>query len=191
MNCIYDSWPRDIIDHVSYRTYLALCRERDKFLKSLQETNYHDWLIDKKLVEAGGVGKNVYLYLARGNGKWRDIDKYLKYLEEGRDVTVVNAKDAFTKPPKHDYILDPCFAIRHDGSLRLLEVSVIPTYETYHTNRYIFEPKIRTDAYAYPNYYTRQLLLYNRLMYGGVSNDMLEEGWDYFVVKDGSNDDTL
>lgn len=47
MPIIFDSWND---------TYLELRKIRDEFLKSLTMVSYYDYLIDRKLVEAGGTG---------------------------------------------------------------------------------------------------------------------------------------
>lgn len=75
-----------------YSTYVKLRKERNKFLKSLQEMTYLDWSIDKKLVEAGGIGKTVYILLARGGGSNLSHRTIKRYFEEGRDVQFVTLK---------------------------------------------------------------------------------------------------
>lgn len=75
-----------------YSTYAKLRKERDKFLKSLREMTYLDWSIDKKLVEAGGIGKTVYILPARGGGSNLSHRTIKRYFEEGRDVQFVTLK---------------------------------------------------------------------------------------------------
>ena len=125
MEYIEDIWPRQILDDKKFRTFLELCKIRDDFLKSLTTVRYCDYLIDKKLAEAGGLGKKVYIYLAIGTNRNISCKRIVEFLEEGRDVTIMNARDAFMKPPKN-YIFDPCWVMRPDGSMWLREISVIP-----------------------------------------------------------------
>lgn len=97
MQYIDESGPWTADHFRKYATYLKLRKERDKFLKSLREVRYCDWLIDKKLVEAGGLGKTVYILPARGGGtSFRTLKKINDFIEEGRDVEVVTLR-------KHDY----------------------------------------------------------------------------------------
>lgn len=73
--------------------------EREKFLKSLREMSHRDWQIEKKLVEAGGIGKTVYIYPARGQGhSWRMQKDIEEFLAKGKDVYVVTREKTATKP---------------------------------------------------------------------------------------------
>jgi ribosomal protein L34E len=92
----FDSW--HVIDYQKYRTYLELRKERDKFLKSLHEMRNCDWVIEKKLLDAGGLGKTVYIYPARGGGRNTSIERYLELIESGRDVKIMRASDICKKP---------------------------------------------------------------------------------------------
>lgn len=96
MQYIDESGPWTADHFRKYATYLKLRKERDKFLKSLREVRYCDWLIDKKLVEAGGLGKTVYILPARGGGSSLSYRTLKKYYEDGRDVEVVTLR-------KYDY----------------------------------------------------------------------------------------
>ena len=89
MRYIDDIYPFSVIDFLKYREYVKLRKERDKFLKSLREMGHIDWSIDKRLVEAGGLGKTVYILPARGGSSFRTLRRVGKFLEEGRDVQVV------------------------------------------------------------------------------------------------------
>lgn len=74
-----------------YAEYIKLRNEGDKFLKSLKAGWYGEWLIHKKLLEAGGIGDTVYILPARGGGtSFRTLKKINDLLEEGRDVQVVH-----------------------------------------------------------------------------------------------------
>ena len=85
--------PWSIIDFRKYCLYLEMRKERDKFLKSIREMTYQDWLIEKKLIEAGGLGRTVYVLPARGGGtSLRTLKKINDYIEEGRNVKVVTLK---------------------------------------------------------------------------------------------------
>lgn len=83
----YQPW--SIIDFRRYQSYLELRKERDKFLKSLKPGWYVDWLIQKKAIEAGGVGDTIYILPVRGGSKF-PYDRIEKYIEEGRDVQFVH-----------------------------------------------------------------------------------------------------
>lgn len=96
---IFDSWrPWTVTDYDNYRLYLELCKEREKFINSLGTKRSCDWAIERKLLEAGGVGDTVYIHVPRGGGRRESIEQYFKLIESGRDVKVVNAKDIFVKP---------------------------------------------------------------------------------------------
>jgi hypothetical protein len=77
----------------------------NKFLKDLRETTYLDWLIEKKLVEAGGLGKRVYISLPRCNGKTFTLMKRKEELE-AKDIEVcfTNYRDSAKKQPTLDDI---------------------------------------------------------------------------------------
>lgn len=82
--------PWSMIDFRKYQQYLEMRKQRDKFLKSLWEMSYLDWLIDKRLIEAGGLGKTIYILPARGGGTtFRTLARINDFLEEGRDVQAV------------------------------------------------------------------------------------------------------
>ena len=102
MICPFYSWniPCTIIDYENHRVYLELRKERDKFLKSLTEMSYYDYLIDRRLVEAGGLGKTVYICPARGGGRSTSIKRIVELMESGRDVKFVRASDICKKPSR-------------------------------------------------------------------------------------------
>ena len=90
MRYVDESSPWTVDAFRKYATYIKLRKERDKFLKSLREMNYREWLIDKKLTEAGGLGKTVYIHVGRGNGKTHRILEQIAELEAmGKEVHVV------------------------------------------------------------------------------------------------------
>ena len=50
-------------------------------------TNNVDWKIEKRLLEAGGLGPVVYVVPARGGGKLlTELERINKFLSEGRKV---------------------------------------------------------------------------------------------------------
>lgn len=50
----------------------------------------HDWKIQKKLLDAGGLGPVVYILPARGGSKFSvEREKYLQLLASGRQVVYV------------------------------------------------------------------------------------------------------
>ena len=126
MQYIDDVWPRRIIDIEKYRTNLLMRKEREKFLKNSAYVCHEAWRIHKKLYQER-FGR-MYYWIARGNHRWRDTEYFFDLLESGRDVQVMNARDAFTKPPKN-YIFDPCWVTRPDGSMYIREISLIPNPE--------------------------------------------------------------
>lgn len=68
-----------------------LLKEYNRFLQNIKEMSYIDWKIDKRLVEAGGLGKTVYYIPARGSCRidWRLLHELA---EGGRDVKVVTSR---------------------------------------------------------------------------------------------------
>lgn len=104
LTMIDEMHPWSAIDFRKYAEYIKLRKERDKFLKSLREMTYLDWLIDKKLVEAGGIGKTVYILPARGGGSNVSFRTLEKYFEEGRDVQFVTLKKPKTTLDKTDLV---------------------------------------------------------------------------------------
>ena len=53
--------------------------------------SYADWSIDKRLVEAGGIGKTVYILPARGGCRF-PREALERYIKEGMDVEFVTLK---------------------------------------------------------------------------------------------------
>lgn len=77
----------------------------NKFLKDLREMSYLDWLIEKKLVEAGGLGKRVYISVPRCHGKTFTLMKHVEELEaKGKEVHFVDYRDSAKKQPTLDDI---------------------------------------------------------------------------------------
>ena len=68
-----------------------LLKEYNRFLKNIKEMSYIDWKIDKRLVEAGGLGKMVYYIPARGSCRtnWRLLHELV---EGSRDVRAVTSR---------------------------------------------------------------------------------------------------
>lgn len=95
MHYIDESTPWTPAEFRKYQLYLALRKQRDKFLKNMQEISHLDWRIDRRLVEAGGLGKTVYYLPARGSCRtdWKLLHELA---EGGRDVQVVTVR-------KYDY----------------------------------------------------------------------------------------
>lgn len=165
--------PWSIVDFRKYQQYLEMRKERDKFLKSLREMSYLDWLIDKKLVEAGGLGKTIYILPARGGGtSFRTLQKINDFLEEGRDVRVF-------KPAKisKDIIEFDSWKDIHDAICSYLDERVYEELRKQLIQEYIAtldpvyksEFKINTapDAYMFhtPREYLYQWRLFNEFGY--------------------------
>ena len=171
MTTIESMYPNTIICRDKLRKYLHFHHERDEFIKGLSKMRHCDWVIHKKLSDERNKVK--YLYLARGNGKWAVVDKYIDFMINGDDMVrrIEKAKQVIKKEPVLDHDIVPFDSW---NGLRPLNACYGHTYN--------FEPKIRTDAYLYSNDYARQLLLYNQLMFGGVSKDTFDEDWDYISI---------
>ena len=76
-----------------------LSNEYDKFLKDIREMSNRDWLIEKKLVEAGGIGRKIYLHIGRGHGKTFTLLNHIKELRaKGKEVHIVDYRDSSPKP---------------------------------------------------------------------------------------------
>ena len=108
----YDSFPSHIIDARKHVLYLEMRKQRDMFLKSLRSVRHGDWLIEKRLLEAGGIGKTVYILPARGGGTTITSKVLNDLIKEGRDVTIYS-------PPTYDdwkkraFLLNPTYGITH------------------------------------------------------------------------------
>lgn len=91
MSSIFNTYPESVINARKYKRYLEMRKQYDKFLKNQREMHYIDWLIDKKLVEAGGLGKTIYILPARGGSRvnWGLLHELAG---EGRDVQVVTTR---------------------------------------------------------------------------------------------------
>lgn len=165
--------PWSIVDFRKYQQYLEMRKERDKFLKSLREMSYIDWKIDKTLIEAGGLGKTVYILPARGGGtSFRTLQKINDFLEEGREVKVFKpakiSKDIIEFDSWKDIrdalcgYLDECI---YEEFRKQLIQEYIATLDPVYKSEF----KINTwpDAYAYNTYggYLNQWRLLNEFGY--------------------------
>ena len=184
MQYIEDMWPRRILDVEKYRKYTALRKEREDFLARSTCICYAEWNIHKKLYQERFSKR--YLYLARGNGKWRAIDDYLDALEAGRDVTVMNARDAFTKPTQlgcYKYLNDPFSDLLYKEFQRQL----ITDWTKDYIYQFEFKPIVRPDAYTISNHY-----IYNNYLWSNLALNVVKESM-YELINDtkGENDETL
>lgn len=67
----------------------------NEFLKDQKDMPYRDWSIEKKLVEAGGLGKKVYIHVGRGHGKTFTLLRHIEELEaKGKEVHIVDYRDS-------------------------------------------------------------------------------------------------
>jgi hypothetical protein len=81
------------MDQRKYTQYVKLRQERDKFLKNLKPGWYEEWMIHKKLLEAGGLGDTVYILPARGGGiSFRKLKEINDLIDDGRDVRPATLK---------------------------------------------------------------------------------------------------
>lgn len=87
MRYIDDIYPVRMLDYEKYRKYLNMRKERERILKESRYVCHSTWNIHKKLYNERF--KKVYMYIGRGNGHWRTIDRCLDLLESGRDVEVI------------------------------------------------------------------------------------------------------
>lgn len=183
MQYIDEMCPLTIVDFEKYCTYLALLKERDKFIKSLSNKRSCDWLIEKKLLDAGGLGDHVYLYLARGQSRQRSMEEYLRHVEAGRDVTIVNAKEAFVKPfTMRDVVIDKDILESerwlnkrlNEEIQKALYKEICKRSVTDWTNNYLnpvyrtdWSPIIGPDAYVYSPKYGYDYIFRPQLLYSG------------------------
>lgn len=161
MQYIEDMYPIRMIDLEKYFKYTELRKEREKFLAKYTGVCYAEWNIHKKLYQERF--SKVYLYLGRGNGKWRQIDDLLDLLEAGRDVTVMNASKAFKKPTQlgyYRYLNDPI----KDGLYEEFRKQLITDWTKEYIYPYEFKPMVEPDAYIYRNNY-----MYNNFLCGDLA----------------------
>lgn len=178
MTYIDEMYPLRVIDLEKYLKYTAMRQERERFLKEYRNVSHATWSIHKKLYQERY--SKVYLYLGRGNGKWRAIDDYLDLLEAGRDVTIMNARDAFTKPPKPTQL--GCYRYLHDPIMDRVYEEFRRQLITDWTKDYIypfeFKPIVRPDAYTlntnyiYDNYLCGDLAL---MAFKEASQELVKE----------------
>jgi hypothetical protein len=164
MRYIDDIYPFSVIDFLKYREYVKLRKERDKFLKSLREMSHIDWSIDKRLVEAGGLGKTVYILPARGGSSFQTLRRVEELTEEGRDVQFVTTLKKyepkltrddvgrFKKSIVTDWDLCPIswYALGGHEFMDELYGKKIDSFETrYLQEPYEFEPSWTVDPYGH------------------------------------------
>lgn len=168
--------PWSMIDFRKYQLYLEMRKQRDKFLKSLREMRYCDWLIDKKLTEAGGFGKTVYILPARGgNSRHLALAKYhesmsreVRFIRPNRDSTVTR-RDVSLDLKRHASMDIDSQLARAMGECIQEQFGkhLVHKYETEFLPQ-IYKPdykiNVRPDAYIYDNktyadYAMRTLLL--------------------------------
>lgn len=176
-----------LIDCDKFRTYLDLRSQKEKCLKSIATTRYCDWVIHKKLLEAGGLGDTVYIYPARGGGRlYPQLELYKKLMEEGRDVKVVKVHDRPLNVEKFkEVVLDRDLWCSNPMNERLAEQlgeyvrdfyrkRITHDLETrWHTcNPCEFKPRVDTDAYIYDyKYIYDNWSLVGPLLYGNFIQD--------------------
>lgn len=82
---------------------VLVSREYQRFLKDQREMTYRDWIIEKKLVEAGGLGRRVYIHVGRGNGKTATLIRHIEELEsKGKEVCIVDYRNSSPRPKRED-----------------------------------------------------------------------------------------
>jgi hypothetical protein len=155
MHYIDEMYPWTIVDQRKYIQYVKLRKERDKFLKSIKPGWYCEWVIHKKLIEAGGIGDAVYILPARGGGtSFRTLKRVNDLLEEGRDVKCVTRpkQEPFKLTPKDiDMVRE---SIRqHELYAELINPWREPLYQQlfkdfYPERPYSYEPSWTIDPYG-------------------------------------------
>ena len=152
-----EMYPRNIIDLQKFEMYSYFHGEYEKFLKDLREMSYLDWLIEKKLVEAGGLGKRVYISLPRCNGKTFTLMKRMEELEaKGHEVYFTTSMKQYPWPKRTEIEkIKECVIDRDLYPLR--------------------------DWRATPY----QLELYRDFGLKTKRNSYFDEGWDYFISSAG------
>ena len=105
-----ESTPFTAKDLRKYQLYSALRKEHGKFLKSIKPGWYGEWVIYKKLIDAGGLGDTVYIVPARANNKVHtQLELYKELFAKGKEIKVVRLEDqqrVRTKPaPVPDFDL--------------------------------------------------------------------------------------
>lgn len=183
MKYIDEMYPWTVVDFNKYRTYIALRKEREKFLKSLREKRSSEWLIEKKLLDAGGLCDKVYIHLGRGQGKQRFMEEYLKHVKAGRDVVVMNARDVFVKPVSWRNVILDKDVIESERWLnerlnaelqKCFYKEICKRAVTDRTSNYLdpvykteWEPIVRPDAYIYSPKYGYDYVFRPQILYSG------------------------
>lgn len=164
-----------------HRVHSDLLSERDKFLKDLRETRYCDWVIHKKLLEAGGLGDTVYIYPARGGGRlYPQLELYKNLMEEGRDVKVVKVHDRPLNVEKFkEVILDrdlyrsgPIDRYRADALGEYLHESMRKYLQKEREN---WKPIIQTTSSVYDYPGIKHWLWDIYVRYGSISKGVSDE----------------
>ena len=152
LTLIDEMHPESIIDFRKYHLYLELQKERKKFLKSLREMSYYDWLIDKRLVEAGGIGKMVYILPARGGGSYMALKRMHEL--EGRDVEIVTLnKKSWPKLSSKDIETIRDSIQEFELYSKMVKPYRDPLYQElfkdfYPTEQYVVDPSWTVDPYG-------------------------------------------
>lgn len=170
-----------LIDCDKFRTYLDLRSQKEKFLKSVETMRYRDWVIHKKLLEAGGLGDTVYIHPARGGGRlYPQLELYKKLMEEGRDVKVVNVRDRPLNVEKFkEVVLDR--DLYRSGPIDRYHADALGEYLHEFMRKYRqkerenWKPIIRTTASVYDDPYTKQWLWDVYMRYGSISKGVSDE----------------
>lgn len=145
-----ESTPFTAKDLRKYQLYSALRKERGKFLKSIKPGWYGEWVIYKKLIEAGGLGDTVYIVPARANNKvYTQLELYKELFAKGKEIKVVRLEDlqrVRTKPaPVLDLDVLDAERLRRANQI----IDSIREAQTLLKNKLAYDPySFLTDYYA-------------------------------------------
>ena len=131
-----------LIDYKAWFAYCELRSQKDKFLKAVREMRHCDWAIHKKLKEAN----RVYILPARGQCKTSQLELYTSLMNEGRDVTVIRAKD-IPKMDRYGWDAWGCALIEQNQRAENFGHWVHEMYKDYNMREVKYKPMIIPGSY--------------------------------------------
>lgn len=163
------------------RVHSDLLSERDKFLKDLQKTRYCDWIIHKKLLDGGGLGRTIYIHPARAEGKYfTQLELYKKFIEDDREIRVVKAYEKPVNLQKFkEVVLDRDLYL--SGSINQYRADALDEYLHESMRKYLqkerenWKPIIRTTSSVCDDPYTKHWLWDVYMRYGSISKGVSDE----------------
>jgi hypothetical protein len=164
-----------MIPFIDYKKWFAYCElrsQKDKFLKAIQEMRHCDWAIHKRLKEAN----RVYILPARGQSGKSQLELYTSLMNEGRDVTVIRAKD-IPKLDRYGWDAWGCALIEQNERAERFGHWVHELYKDYGMRnlKYDYKPIVRPYPYIIEDesttFVSDMWLKYNPYLTRGVSED--------------------